>query len=541
MAEAEDEGSSAPFEDITLNAIRAASERDPDIQALKEVIMNGFPDHKSEVNPQVRPYWSVRDKLSVDDNLVICGHRLVVPKDLRKSVLQSLHASHQGEVRTKRRARQTVYWPGVDQDVSNTVKTCKQCQTHQSSQQKEPIIQEKTPSRVFEAASADFFQYAGRTYLVYVDRLSGWPCVSDMSREATARNLTSALREMFSYTGVPAVLRTDGGPQFTAGLTRRFLAKWGVKHEISSPHYPQANGHAEAAVKSVKRLIKKTTADGRLDCDSFAEGLLELRNAPRSDGRSAAQVLFGHPLRSRVPAHHRAFDRRWQTLADECDARAAEEKLKTAERYDSTAKPLPRLRMGQHVLVRDAHTGLWDRSGVISGAGNFRSYLVKMPSGRLYWRNRRFLRPVRPLVPEGQRKQQQQQREAQTSPQQQTQAPPLSQRQQQQQQQPRTPPLQQRQQQRLHPPQEARSSLRPCQEETRMQPGQQPGQHRRQRPGEHRWRRGDQEQSATSQSPRVTETISTPAAAAPFAPRRSTRTRSRPQRLQVRWGTCSYS
>jgi hypothetical protein len=83
------------------------------------------------------------------DNLVICGHRLVVPKDLR----QRLHASHQGEVRTKRRARQLVHWPGVDQDVSNAVMTCKHCQT----QQKEPIIQERTPYRVFEVASADFF------------------------------------------------------------------------------------------------------------------------------------------------------------------------------------------------------------------------------------------------------------------------------------------------------------------------------------------------------------------------------------------------
>lgn len=82
-------GSTAPFGDVTLNAIRAASERDPDIQALKQAIVNGFPDHKYEVDPQVRPYWSERDKLSVDDNLVICGHRLVVPKGLHKSVLSA--------------------------------------------------------------------------------------------------------------------------------------------------------------------------------------------------------------------------------------------------------------------------------------------------------------------------------------------------------------------------------------------------------------------------------------------------------------------
>ena len=114
-----------PFEDVTLTAIRAACDRDPDIQALKNAIMDGFPEHKAEAAPQVRPFWCMRDRLTVDDGLVVCGHRLVAPRELRKSVLQSLHASHQGEVRTKRRARQTVYWPGIDQDITNVVKTCK--------------------------------------------------------------------------------------------------------------------------------------------------------------------------------------------------------------------------------------------------------------------------------------------------------------------------------------------------------------------------------------------------------------------------------
>ena len=45
------------------------------------------------------------------------------------------------------------------------------------SQQKEPLIPEETPTRVFEAVSADYFAWAGRTFLVYADRLSGWPLV----------------------------------------------------------------------------------------------------------------------------------------------------------------------------------------------------------------------------------------------------------------------------------------------------------------------------------------------------------------------------
>jgi hypothetical protein len=52
-----------------------------------------------------------------------------------------------------------------------------------------------------------------------------------------------------------------------------------VNHARSSPGHQQSNGKAEAAVKIVKILMKKTVKDGR---DQF-EALLEQRNTPRQD------------------------------------------------------------------------------------------------------------------------------------------------------------------------------------------------------------------------------------------------------------------
>ncbi|XP_043224554.1 uncharacterized protein LOC122382811 [Amphibalanus amphitrite] len=122
---------------------------------------------------------------------------------------------------------------------------------------------------------------------------------------------------------------------------------------------------------------------------------------PRADGRSPAQVLFGHPLRSAVPAHHRAFADCWQRAADDCDARAAAQQQETAERYDTTARQHSALTMGQRVLVQDPRSGVWDRVGVITAVGQRRDYLVRLPSGRVYWRNQRYLRPQRSLISEG--------------------------------------------------------------------------------------------------------------------------------------------
>ena len=397
----EDGTPASPFEDAALSAVRAASERDSEMSALREAVMSGFPDHKSEVVPHLRQYWNMRDRLAVDGDLVLCGQRVVIPSSMRKDVLKKLHASHQGEERTKRRARQVAYWPGIDNDITNVVKGCQECRLHLPRQQKEPIIQMPLPSRVFEVVSTDFFEYAGRTYLVYTDRLSGWPWVCHMGRTASAHQLTTSLRQAFAATGVPSLLLSDGGPQFAAKKTRDFLKKWNVKHQLSSPHYPQANGHAEASVKAVKRLIKKVTVSGNLDTDAFAEGLLELRNSPRADGRSPAQVLLGHPLRSMVPAHHSSFARCWRERADECDKRAAEQRRREAERYNASARSHRPLQLGQHVLMQDPRTGLWDGTGLISGISEQRrSFLIRTPSGRICWRNRRFLRPLRPLITE---------------------------------------------------------------------------------------------------------------------------------------------
>ena len=109
-------------------------------------------------------------------------------------------------------------------------------------------------------------------------------------------------------------------------------------------------------------------------------------------------MLYGHPLRSAVPAHHRAFADVWQRAAEECDEKAALIKSQRAVRYDRSARLIRPLRIGQQVLLQDPKTGLWDRTGVIVGIGKRRDYFVRLPSGRAYWRDRRYLRPLRPLV-----------------------------------------------------------------------------------------------------------------------------------------------
>ena len=229
------------------------------------------------------------------------GARIVVPAVAWRSVLKRLHTSHQGIERTKQRARQTVWWPSINNDITTTVKTCDSCQQYQCSQQKEPLLNQPIALRAFEAASADFCHHAGKTFLVYADRWSGWTEVYPVS-STTAKNTIRGFCHFFASLGVPVRLRTDGGPPFTSHEFGQFLMRWGVQHEISSPHHPQGNGHAEASVKKMKLLIKEAVPNGNIATEEFMAGLQELRNTPGPSNVSPAQLLFGHPLRSFLPA-----------------------------------------------------------------------------------------------------------------------------------------------------------------------------------------------------------------------------------------------
>lgn len=250
------------------------------------------------------------------------------------------------------------------------------------------------PSRPFESVSADFFHVAGKSFLVIADRLSGWPVVVPCGHDTTAARVTRMFCVYFREVGVPLRLRTDGGPPFASQDFKQFTDRWGVHHLITSPHYPQSNGHAEAAVKAVKHLILKTAPSGNIDCEDFDRGLLELRNTPTPAGRSPAQILYGHPLRTCVPAHPLSFTDEWQTKTEDYDRRVAAQTDQVTSRYDSHARPLSKLTLGQHVRIQDTTSLRWDKVGVVMGHGRSRQYQVRLPSGRVWWRNRRHLRPV---------------------------------------------------------------------------------------------------------------------------------------------------
>ena len=76
---------------------------------------------------------------------------------------------------------------------------------------------------------------------------------------------------------------------------KRWLANWGTDVHQSSAYYLQSNGRAEAAVKSLKRLLRgNTVRNGNINTDGVARALLQYRNIPlQGVNKSAAELAVG--------------------------------------------------------------------------------------------------------------------------------------------------------------------------------------------------------------------------------------------------------
>ena len=274
----------ASFHDVGDDVIVISSEdvervasKDEGYQLLlKRVKDDNWPKSRNMVEPELKPYFQVRERLSYISGLVTYtfdeGHiRLVVPLALRETVARNLHSGHQGVDSMLRRARQAVYWPGMEADINFERAKCTSCNESSPSQQREPLIPTSPPIYPFQKTVADFFQLENKYYLAYADRLTGWLEVSHFGSGTTSARIIPVLRRLFCRWGTPEEISTDGGTNLASVEMLDFYRRWGVRLRVSSAQYPQSNGRAEAAVRSAKRMMRENVrGDGSLDTDGTA-------------------------------------------------------------------------------------------------------------------------------------------------------------------------------------------------------------------------------------------------------------------------------
>ena len=161
-----------PIRRERLERLKKATEEDESLQILQATIIQGWPTERSLCMSHVAPYYNFRDELSVQDGLIFKGERLVVPVTMRPELRKALHMAHMGVESCLRRAREAIYWPGMNADMKHYISSCDICRTYDTKQCKETLQSHDLPDRPWAKIGIDLFTVHGKDYLVTVDYFS---------------------------------------------------------------------------------------------------------------------------------------------------------------------------------------------------------------------------------------------------------------------------------------------------------------------------------------------------------------------------------
>ena len=97
----------------------------------------------------------VSHELACIGQVVLRGTRIVVPRKLRRRVLDLAHEGHQGIVKTKERLRSKVWWPGIDKEAEKKCRECFGCQMVSKHVPPPPIKPTRLPERAWQEIAVD--------------------------------------------------------------------------------------------------------------------------------------------------------------------------------------------------------------------------------------------------------------------------------------------------------------------------------------------------------------------------------------------------
>ena len=279
-----------PATDHQLQVVQEAQDSDVTCTQIKSYCQHGWPD-QMRLQGTLKQYFSVKDELSVTNGLLLRGNRLVIPQSLRSEMLQKSHAGHQEISKCCQRALQSVWWPAISKDIEETISRCMVC-CKTRYQHAEPLLSSDFPDYPWQRVASDLFEWKKSKYLLVIDYYSRFIEIARVST-ATSNDVITHMKSIFACHGVLECLTSDNGPQYTADVFKTFAKQYGFTHLTSSPRYPQGNGAAERAVRTVKSLLEKS--------DDPYVALMSYRSTPLENGYSPAELLMGRKLRTTIP------------------------------------------------------------------------------------------------------------------------------------------------------------------------------------------------------------------------------------------------
>ena len=241
-------------------------------------------------------------------------YQVVIPSKFREVVLRVAHdeSGHMGVTKTYDRILQHFIWPRVKKSVSVYIKTCHTCQVTGKPNQVikvDPLCPTPAVSEPFDHLIIDCVgplppSKSGSVYLLTVMcQSTRYPAAYPL-RTLSAKAVVRAFSQFISIFGIPKVVQSDQGSNFSSRLFAQVLKQLHIKHNQSSAYHVQSQGALERFHQTLKSLLRAYCV--QLNAD-WEEGLPWLLLAARevtqeSRGFSPNELVFGHTVRGPLAA-----------------------------------------------------------------------------------------------------------------------------------------------------------------------------------------------------------------------------------------------